>query len=390
MAFASSFVHRVYQSSGISETAAGKPVRIPLGDIPSSIEGYVTHVAGFLLRAKVRYDAVAVTMPAAMPAYLLDAAVRSVRLESEGHAFLENVDGVDIKLDHVVRTGTDGTNLTYANIADGDATDQLVDIEIVCRLDNPAAEGPARWDGIVPVALLDHKSSSNNVLSFQVASTFDGFPGVSIDGFTECEVFALCVSADQPRMPSPHRLRYVQSVERTLPINVVGAAEYLLINTRDNGSTWVPTPANFGDLSLTAGNSLLWAGRSATELGYQAQIQRGQRPGDALKTGVLTEWLTPYVQAPGTMRTKMLKGRVLIQTGTRNNYSDTRVLYRETGVHNTQLQTRWLNRLGIRGEARRQAANTAPGKGRGAAHFLDHKVSSPEVAQRYPSSARKM
>ncbi len=369
------------KSFASGDIVAGAPCRVELGKlIPRVLEGKHAHLAGFLLVGTVQADFVAATMPGAMPGYLFLTAIKDINLEARSHKFIIGaVDGYDLYCDSMMRHGEYPVALP-SDKADADAANATQEISLLYRCDNPAAPPSQRDDGCIPVALLALTDGGDSVLTFNIANTFDGFAGATIDGFNSLQVFAIVKLFDEIRLPTPHQLRFDSTPNDTSMFYPAGPCEYAVLNTRRTSEA---TPLYGRDqavdnIHLTIGDSTLYAGKSDTQLVHAYRLLRqGQgRLGntDNNPSATAPPYLPLFAASYAQYRTKMCRGPVKVLIGTRSNNTTQRILYRDLGVHNGPVGTAWAQALGIPLAHRPAVKGDKPGKGAGAAHMLDAKL----------------
>ncbi len=329
-----------------AETASGRGIlRAELGDVPLVRAGLEAHLAWIRIDATVKAAAVAATMPAAMPGRQWYTAIRAIRLESELHAFLRSVDGLDVVDDHALRFGYDFETVP-ADLADADAAAATQAISMVYRFNDPSKSHPFHMDGLVPLRLFGGRDG-RNALSFEVAPTLDGFPGVTVTDLGAMTITLGVVYLRKLRVPSPSELYTATTSERALRLDSVGRLQYLVIRDRKkSASDFSADEIDYSGLDLTIGGEGVWSGRTAPELAKAFNTQR-RGPGIDQISTTAPPFVPVIFPSLRSLRSKLTKGRVVVNIGTRSVHTETRILVRDTGRHRTDLARRWMSILGI-------------------------------------------
>lgn len=370
-----------------SETAKGKVIRVPLGELAVERHGMEAHLSFFRIESAVQYDALA-AMTENMPGELFYTAIKNVRLEIEDHPVLDNIDGWDLFCDHWLRFGAKYETIP-SDVADpgADSLNQTQVVNWLHRFNDPNKAGtPYVRDGLIPMRVFDPKAAQKNVLQFEVGTTFDGFGSCTPDDLGATKVIVGLVYLRELRLPAPSRV-YVLTVtdKDARGIEPVGRLEYLAITNRSNST---PSYVNnvytgFSNIQLDIGGQTLYSGQTLAQIVGYLNLRRGLRGVTSFASG-LTEFVAPVITSRlGSLRSEMYRGRVRLNIGTRSNHTETRFLVRETGRKNDAWVTRCLRKMGLSDkdvrDARLDPATGPSGKGDAMDAELDHKVWHPKL-----------
>lgn len=316
-----------------ADAPAGKVIRVNLGDIPKQVEGRPLHLMAVRLDVQPQHDAVAATMPAAMPGYLLKTCIRDIVLEAgspeKSHRFVDSVDGYDLWLDELIRTGETRQGVS-SDIADADATDTEAaeqQLELWCC--NPNADPDYRLDGVIP--MIGFESRTDRDLRFTVAANYDGFAGVTIDNL-DVEVYAICVALDKLRFPTAWRMRTHLTQDLISYVQPFGPIRYCVVNTRVNSAgTNTRDLSGYGRLALDIGDRRLYEGADDDDVTAQALLNRKGAHDDLTITEATPEFLALVLPGVGTPRGKLPEGNIRFESKDRTAHAQTRILLREEG-----------------------------------------------------------
>ncbi len=371
-----------------TETAKGKVIRVPLGELAADRLGMEPHLSFLRIESTVQYDALA-AMTENFPGELFYTSIKNVRMEIEEKALIDNVDGWDLYCDHWLRFGEKWETLP-ADVADpgADSLNQTQALNWLIRFTDPEKPSPYNRDGLIPLRLFDPRAVQKNVFQFEVAgANLAGFSNFNVDDLGATKVWAGIVYQRKVRLPAPGRLFVLSDPAKDIKgIEPSGRLEYLAISDRSNST---PSFINnvytgYSNIELQIGGQSLYNGRSLAEIVRMLNSRRRRRGVTEISSSGLSEFVAPvYAPRLGALRSELYRGRVRLNIGTRSNHTETRLLIRESGRKDNAWVSRCLKKLGIP-ESQLAQANLEPiggpgGKGGELDAELDHAVWHPAL-----------
>jgi len=283
------------KSLSSSERALGADVRMEFGNILKRVGKGHGHLVGFSIVA-VASSTAALTSDAITGADFLTL-LGELRLTVAGvELFGAGLNGRDLRDDMILRERA---------VSQGDPSDEASNqnatvastVQLTYRFGS-RAKGMRR-DGLVDLALLDHRVEPDSALRFKLGSSLVGSPtGWTLNSFTSVDLYATIRYEPEPVRAPLHvvEVQNFSELSGTITPVVPGAV------TRLDYAVIRPTPEETGgqDVSGWTGiairhESRAFATKDATELGAAATID-GLRPNQAV-TGHM-----PSDIAPGTGR----------------------------------------------------------------------------------------
>lgn len=386
------------QTYDSTETAAGKTIRLPLGELALERHGMEAHVSNVRIESTLQYDALA-AMTENLPGELFYTAIRNVRVEAGDHPFIDNVDGWDLYCDYWLRTGVKWDTLP-SDVADpgADSLNQTQALNWNIRFNRPDMGAPYSRDGLMPLRLFDARKASKDVLQFTVASNLDGFASVNVDHLGTTNVWVHIVYLRKVRLPSPSRLYVITTSDKDAKgIEPSGRIEFVAITNRVNST---PSYINnvytgMSNIELQVGGQTLYAGRTLVEIVRQMNARRFKRGVTSFDSAALSEFVAPLISCRvDALKSEMYRGRLRINIGTRSAHAETRFLIRETGVMTDPLVAKWLKKLGLSDQQIRETKLTMiggpnPMKGGQLDAELDHEAYHPNLGAAIPAAKAK-
>lgn len=178
------------KSYASGERGLGSEVIYQFGDLPEKDpSGRHGHLVGFDIEAVLNYDVNATSLSAAIDGARLLAIFQNIKLQAGGVPYFgDSIDGRHLRMDYIRRNGTFAID-DPADIADTTADDSTITVN--CRYYFGSHGRPkALMDGAIPLAMLDHRVDSNDVLRFSLQTS----AGFNITGFTLNSVDTLVVT----------------------------------------------------------------------------------------------------------------------------------------------------------------------------------------------------
>jgi len=261
----------VHQFTGTDLTALGQELIVPLGKLKNLRDGAPVHVKSVSVRVTVLMTTVALTMPATTPVLLVRSAIRAIRVEVDGHKFVDGqVDGADVYGDFSKRAQAAYESAEPATIPDADAAGVSRTFIIPLYFVSPAPAAGCENDGAVPLAFFDPQQADPSVLAFSLATTLRGFLGVTITSFTLIDVYADLVPLPELRFPTTHRLYVVTATgELDITTRPTGKIEYAVvadISDANGAFAETATEADYTLEGLWIGDQQMLASRSSAQL----------------------------------------------------------------------------------------------------------------------------
>lgn len=346
-------VRRLYTSTDTGDLAAGNEIRVPIGKaVPRQLNGAWMHLVGLVFRATVQYDKVAATMAGALDGKLVRTALRDIILQAGGHKFLDQVDGADLMADLGMRCGVADVNSGINDLSDADASNATTAFKAIWMPGNPTRSGKRKQEGAIPVGIFADDRNAEDVLRFTIASTFDGFAGITIDGLTSLQVDGIFECYDTRHFPLEHRLRKVVDKNASSILETRGPVSLLAITTRkDDAGTYVLDQTNFDTISVKVGDTILYAGKTPAELAAyyeEHRLSEAGLNGSGYPFAVSAPEELPLVTVPvDADRGDMPWGPFTIDTENRSAQPHTRFTIREEGIRTRPVQEKWFGRYGL-------------------------------------------
>ena len=342
----------VHQFTGTDLTALGQELIVPLGKLKNLRDGAPVHVKSVSVRVTVLMTTVALTMPATTPVLLVRSAIRAIRVEVDGHKFVDGqVDGADVYGDFSKRAQAAYESAEPATIPDADAAGVSRTFIIPLYFVSPAPAAGCENDGAVPLAFFDPQQADPSVLAFSLATTLRGFLGVTITSFTLIDVYADLVPLPELRFPTTHRLYVVTATgELDITTRPTGKIEYAVvadISDANGAFAETATEADYTLEGLWIGDQQMLASRSSAQLIdiFNQKLWALSFPVGTMPRAAPVE-LPLVLHRRGTTRSKMPSGSLRVKFSARTNHATTRLVIRETGLSHAAQMAKWARRLG--------------------------------------------
>ena len=390
-----SFIEEVKVFSG-GELSPGSR-RVEFSPLVKGRAGRPVHVTALMLYGEVQLSTVLATMPAVMPSHLLASVISNIRLRSAGHDFIRNMDGLDVLDAASFRTRRDlsapGSSYWPSDIpdADGTVTEGFAIYIPLCR---PRERGSMRFDGAIPLEMLDERRNAEHTLSFDIAATLRAFPGVTVDALTSLAVHAECIALDDMRFPAPWQWRIREQSQNQFIHQMNGPIEFYGITGYDRGGDTqhgARSVAHYSDLHLRVGDEVIRAGDSPADVAY-AQILEGfaYPDGTARDPSQGTLFALPLIgpQPVGAFRTKMPVGDCAVQFTSSNDadYGPHRFLSMTTGVRTRAYDEAVKRAVGAPADAIIASVHAKAKRGGPASPILDATIGWPGMPYAVPAS----
>jgi hypothetical protein len=338
----------------------GALYRHSLRYLAEAFAGQPAYLAGLRINGDISLTAAAGVNTYANHAYVIQRALRNVRLVVAGHEHLQNIDGEDLVIDEAIRTGYSRVALnSFDALATGANTEP---VDVCIRLDNPRAITERRHDQVVPLGLF--KDDQNNYLEFQVGTSLDTGTDlvVASGGFASgLTITAYVVFRDELVQHTPWVLRSFTVTDLEHVIQARGAIEYLMnVNRKANALGRVDHSATDWQY-LKLGGELLHSALTSADYVNRQIFDRfnpgvdGPLSNIGWKNDQATSthgWSgTPlFMPPPDARKTKLPRGELAIKVGTMPSaFTDNRIRYllRSTGLDNADHAERVAQGLGV-------------------------------------------
>jgi hypothetical protein len=379
-------------AAGAGDGAKGKEHSFRLDNIPEHRNGRPGHLKALLWVIDAQLDTVAATMSGAAPGELRYGLIDNITVESEGHQFVRQLDGLSLRRDCELRFGEHLEAIT--DIPDADETNAEFAFKVLWVPGMARGDGSVRRDGQIPLRLLNSRMNPANGVRFRIASSMPAFAGVTYDGWDNLTCYALVDYANDISLPLDHETRQISTKLGDYEFAPNGPIRYVMqeVRTVDSGDA-SHNLDGFTTYRASVGNEVLIDGRSPTDIVRGHHLSRFGAPTvnvDALSESA-PQFLPVYAAQPGEWATRLPEGVVRIQHDIDTAYDAEgwKVTWRAEGKANPALNQRFLARLGaldsdgkLKPGVRVEVGTAKPGKGASAARILSLRVIGPTDVSR--------
>lgn len=356
---------RLVHTVTAAEGAAGNAVTIPIRNIPEQINGWPVHVLGFVFDLTIQVDT-NVAMPNAFDGHHQFSLIQNMVIRAGNHHFVQGLDALDLHKENRIRQSVQEAD--PADIADATASDVTRNTRFRYMFVHPDAPSGHRYDGAVPSALLSTNRRPDTSLTFNVGTAaIPAIASVTVDQVTG-PVYALCVALPKLRIPPPMRTRVLDDTNLELLAQPHGPIEYLaLVDREDNNDQFTQNQSQYDNFNFWRDDFLMIDGRAESFASIFHNELRNYRSAAAIGTENSPEYI-PLIVRPDTFtRTKYARARAGCRfevNDTRGGRNNTRLMWREWGIHNRETLSDWLNILGVRDADAARLEPIVSGKGR--------------------------
>ncbi|GAB5543433.1 MAG: hypothetical protein SangKO_031930 [Sandaracinaceae bacterium] len=328
-----------------TESAPNKTIRFEWENVDPEIGGFAKLALGLWLNITLTYDAVALTMPAAMQGERLWDFIQSVLFKVDEHVLIDNISGLGLFHDIRRCCGAPTTDAP-ADVADGDASGTQVQFTIYLPFTPHNLAPGAELDGAIPVAALRREDLSIKLSGGDLG----GFPGVT---WTASTIEARVHWRAHHKLIIPTHWGILRNVRKETEYTLKPRAGYLyyldVFNKAENNG-WDFDHADYGSIEVAVGNGRLeqWPDTTVASALHNLRAQRQDLGADQLVVSA-PEFLPLIPEVRGGLASKQPMGPIRIKHASPGNHDESELVYRTRGTRHDGWRATMMRRLGVAG-----------------------------------------